>query len=149
MRTAAKEKRKEVRTVLILLARDELGERRVLLHRRPPKGLLVSLWELPNEEGELTAEQAVAWATRQGFVGVKAEAVTRAKHLFSHVEWTMRGFLMEGERREASRSLPDTVWADAAELKEKYALPSAFRAYSRLLPQWLEEGLPLSLFENV
>ncbi len=147
VRSAAKEKRKETRTVLVLLAADRRGTRRVLLHRRPSKGLLAGLWELPNVEGELTARQAMDWAREKGCPSVKVTVLTDAKHLFSHVEWRMRGYCVESASPpEEKEPNPDNVWASAEELREKYALPGAFRAYSRMLPQWLEEGIPLSLF---
>ena len=59
----------------------------------------------------------------------------------------MRGYCVESASPpEEKEPNPDNVWASAEELREKYALPGAFRAYSRMLPQWLEEGIPLSLF---
>lgn len=136
--------------MLVLLAADRRGTRRVLLHRRPSKGLLAGLWELPNVEGELTARQAMDWAREKGCPSVKVTALTDAKHLFSHVEWRMRGYCVElASPPEEKEPNPDNVWASAEELREKYALPGAFRAYSRMLPQWLEEGVPLSLFTEL
>ena len=122
--------------MLVLLAADRRGTRRVLLHRRPSKGLLAGLWELPNVEGELTARQAMDWAREKGCPSVKVTALTDAKHLFSHVEWRMRGYCLEGA---AKQTPSDCRWVSAAEMAENYALPSAFRTYTRLLPVLLQK----------
>ncbi len=93
------------------------GER-ILLHRRPEKGLLAGLWELPNC---LKEESCGLPFDLEGAV-----AVGRGKHVFSHIEWHMEGYELEVE----AAPLPEGyIWATAAELGEVYALPSAFSAF--------------------
>ena len=104
-------RRVEERTVWLLFHQG-----RVALRQRPAKGLLAGLWEFPNE---LRDQQPPEW---QGeplcgpFAGV-------ARHIFSHVEWhlTARRVHLEGDK------LPQGwVWCTWQELKEVYAVPSAF-----------------------
>ena len=51
-----------------------------------------------------------------------------AKHIFSHVEWHMSGYLVK-----AGEEIPGMLFADRGELKEKYPIPNAFAAYRKLL----------------
>ena len=104
-------RRVEERTVWLLFHQG-----RVALRQRPAKGLLAGLWEFPNG---LRDQQPPEW---QGeplcgpFAGV-------ARHIFSHVEWhlTARRVHLEGDK------LPQGwVWCTWQELKEVYAVPSAF-----------------------
>ena len=85
---------------------------RYALEKRPAKGLLARLWQFPLFEGETPA-----------FGEVLAEK--HAKHVFTHVEWHMTGRLVETESE-----LAPYVWVTARELRETYALPSAFRAFT-------------------
>ncbi|MBQ5951353.1 MAG: A/G-specific adenine glycosylase [Lachnospiraceae bacterium] len=53
-----------------------------------------------------------------------------AKHVFSHVEWHMTGWRVGLPESAAQAPLPDGyVWAGAREIREVYALPSAFRFF--------------------
>ena len=98
----------------------------VLLHRRPGRGLLAGLWELPGApEGE---GFPLGWETPAG-----AEPIGTARHIFSHVEWQMEGELW---RLSEARELPEGWrWADAAALAGEVALPSAFQAFRGFLPK--------------
>ena len=135
VRSPKKARTIQEKTVFVLIS--SVGNRRVLLHKREPSGLLAGLWELPNEEGGLFPEEA-ARAVEERFE-VTPQTVWElpdGKHIFTHVEWRMKGVAM----RVSPFPLPDGYcWATAAELAQSYALPSAFRTYSRLLPVLLEQ----------
>ena len=77
----------EKRTVLVI---REGG--RILLRRRPPRGLLAGLYEFPNVEGWLSAEEAVREARDLGCEPVQIRPLSDAKHVFTHKEWHMRGY---------------------------------------------------------
>ncbi len=139
VKRAKKERRIEEKTVLILLTPD--GEK-AALRKRPAKGLLAGLHELPNVEGFLTSEQAAAVIADWGLAGEEIRELPEAKHVFSHVEWRMKGYrILLGEEnaapgREFGRSPLSLateeqrlVWISREELAEEYALPSAFRAF--------------------
>lgn len=79
--------------------------------RKRGKGLLSGLWEFPSFEKETS-----------DFGTVREEK--RAKHVFTHVEWHMTGKLVA-----AREMFSAFTWATAEETKERYALPSAFKAF--------------------
>ena len=110
---APKKPRKiEERTVFLFF-----HEHKVALRRREKKGLLAGLWEYPNVSGETLPTE---W-------DLNPETMTKTaagKHIFSHIEWHMTAMSVE----VSSPDLPEGwVWADRRELRDKYAVPNAFR----------------------
>ena len=85
-----------------------------LLLKRPDKGLLAGLYELPNVSGTLTPEEATAKLSEWRLHPVGAVQSYSAKHVFTHIEWHMRVYAMDvaGEgvgafvRSDGSRSIP-------------------------------------------
>lgn len=97
---------------------------RVALRRRPDKGLLAGLWEYPNE--------AAPWAAP---VEGKAEPAGKARHVFTHVQWNMEAILIRAE----TGTLPEGwVWASREELDGRYAVPSAFSAFTETVLRELD-----------
>ncbi len=122
LRIKRTERRIERRTVCIVLS-----EKGVLLHKRGQKGLLAGLWELPNTEGFLEPEEAAAYvAALTGNKPLCAEPLKEAKHLFTHIEWRMKGVKLTVVAFEPP---PGYLWVKPLELKSAYALPSAFKAF--------------------
>ena len=123
-RRAPKKTRKiEQRTVLVLR-----HERLVGLRQRPAGGLLGGLWELPAYEGALSAEEVREKLTRDGFSVRQVLSLRPAKHIFTHIEWHMTGYYVELDA--AGNGLE---WVLPAQLHDRYTLPSAFRAFVRVL----------------
>ena len=112
-----KPRRTEEKTVLVL----RCGHRQAL-NRRPEKGLLAGLWELPNRPGSLTEEEVLAWAGGQSLQPDGIRPLGEAVHIFSHVEWHMVGY----ELRCAAENSA-FVWTEDI---RQYAIPTAFRAYT-------------------
>lgn len=112
-------RRNEEKTVFLLVR-----EGRIALRKRPDRGLLAGLWEFPNTEGLLAdaaaAEAVAAWGLKPG---EWLEKLT-AKHLFTHIEWRMTGYVL----RVSGGGPPDFLWADTGTL-ERTAVPSAFARY--------------------
>ena len=101
---------------------------RVLLHKRPATGLLASLWELPNAEGD---DPAAVIGTLPLTGATVSTALPAARHLFSHIEWQMQGVAL----RFPAQPIPaDYALVTPAGLVKRYALPSAFKAYAELIP---------------
>lgn len=123
-----KERRVEEYTVFLLLA-----DGKTALRKRPETGLLAGLWELPMHPGTVDPEQVSAWFVGQG-VSAKLSKCKPAKHIFSHIEWHMQGYLI---RLPQPAELPGLVWADKTALETAYPLPSAFKTYRSLLEQLL------------
>lgn len=119
----------EQRTVFVVIA-----EKKVLLRRRASKGLLADLWEMPNLLGWMEAKEIDAVMQAWGMSGAETKALGDGKHIFSHIEWRMKGILI---LPKTCAPVADSVWADLEALSKHYALPSAFRPFSRLLPELL------------
>jgi A/G-specific adenine glycosylase len=82
-------RRVEEKTVLII--KD--GEK-IALHKRPKRGLLAGLYELPNTEGYLSEEEVIEYIIEHGYVPIRIQPICEAKHIFSHVEWHMKGYVV-------------------------------------------------------
>ncbi len=77
----------ERRTILVIRDDD-----RILLRRRPSRGLLAGLYEFPNESGWLGEEEAVEKAREYGCEPLRIRSLPDAKHVFTHKEWHMHGY---------------------------------------------------------
>ena len=118
-------RRIQPKTVFLLVSGD-----RVALQKRPNRGLLAGLWEFPNVDGTLTAQEARKKAAAWGCAPGEAVPCGEAVHIFSHLEWHMTGYLLP------CGAEPDRFqWADEAERHETYAVPAAFRYYKTCLTE--------------
>lgn len=129
VKTAKKARRIEEKTVFLLLRQG-----RIALRRRPDRGLLARLWEFPNVEGALPESEAPRALDDWGLSAEEWKTKLTARHIFTHVEWHMTGYLLKvrGEGPE------DFLWADAGALAE-HAVPSAFARYYEEARRVLEE----------
>lgn len=135
VKTKAKERRIEKRTVLVI--RD--GER-VAIRKRPKKGLLAGLYELPNVEGYMTQEEALQYVKSFALSPIRIQKLPEAKHVFSHVEWQMQGYAVlidEPEKvgREAGwqEECQELLYVEALTSEQRYAIPAAFAAYAKYM----------------
>ncbi|MDR0851683.1 MAG: A/G-specific adenine glycosylase [Clostridiales Family XIII bacterium] len=131
VRAEKKAKREEDITVLILCCDGKYAVR-----RRPKKGLLAGMWELPNVNEHLTEEGALEWAQERGIPTVSARMGLGHTHVFTHIRWHMRSVVIECEKTEYwemtdNATANDLVWATPEALSEIYALPTAFRKFVR------------------
>lgn len=111
-------RRTEELTVYLLL-RDG----RMAVRRRAETGLLAGLWEFPHVAGTLDDGQA---GTPLSFWNLRAREWRKkltAKHVFTHVEWHMTGYLLETEGEGSG-----LTWVSRKELAE-LAVPSAFAKF--------------------
>lgn len=141
VKAAAGPRRREERTVLLLWREDGTG-RRTAIRRRPAKGLLAGMYEFPSLDGFVGEEGVRKYLDGLGLVPLRIEEAGRARHVFSHVEWEMEGYLVQLAPAGGGENMPEEYKADKAEeadflyvdseqMKESYALPSAFRAYMK------------------
>lgn len=119
-------RRIEQKTVLVLRQGRALA-----LMKRPEKGLLAGLWELPNLAGHLTGEELREWLAARGLCACTITRLPDARHIFSHVEWQMQGWEVELGSPEAVVAEDDSplVWASPEELADTYSIPSAFQYF--------------------
>lgn len=117
---AEKRKRKiEAKTVFLLTCRNEIA-----IGQRPQKGLLAGLYEFPNLPGDLSPEEIIAAAESWGLQPEYLEKTLGRTHIFTHITWNMTGARLHcGIKNE------EFLWVSPSELKETYALPTAFRQF--------------------
>ncbi len=130
-------RRIEERTVVVIRSGKS-----AVIRQRDRKGLLAGLWELPNFPGKLSEEKVIEQVCCMGLVPVKILALPEAKHVFSHVEWHMSGFLADAAKPPDAFG-DDWIFHDDSgreyhltgilKLQSDYAVPGAFSAYLRYL----------------
>ena len=78
------------------------------------------MWEFPNVEGILKKSDVLKL-----FPTVKRleKGITNT-HIFTHKKWFMKSYVLE-----VSCLLNDYVWASLDEIKENYAIPTAFMPF--------------------
>lgn len=131
-----KKQAKKARTLeekTVLLIRDAS---RVALQKRPARGLLAGMYEFPCLPGKVTSEEVIRFLGENGYKVLRILPLEEAKHVFTHKEWHMHGFLVrvdELERGQAGEASGRWVFIDPEETKEKYPIPSAYEAYANTL----------------
>lgn len=112
-------RRVEDMTVFVLL-----GPRGVALQKRGDTGLLAGLWEFPNVPGTLGEHAAGEQIAMWGLSASAWEKQLEGKHIFTHVEWHMRCYVLQ-----VTGEGPETFfWADRDGLAN-CAVPSAFAKF--------------------
>ncbi len=126
-----KERKRVERTILLMEYQD-----RYIIRKRPDQGLLAGLWELPGIEEHLTLQGVRRILKEWGLAIDEIEPMGKAKHIFSHIEWHMLGYRIR--LKELADGYPEgsqVRWADKQEIREVYALPNAFAAYTDIITE--------------
>lgn len=138
----------EKKTILIIQ-----DENKSALKKRPDRGLLAGMYEFPTLEGHQSRKRVLAYLEAMGLVPLRIQKLASSKHIFSHREWHMTGYLIKVDEL-APKSEPvgaeQWIFTKADEAGEKYPLPSAYAAYtdylnivqgSKRAHGWQEKGL--------
>ena len=133
VRTKAKARRIEKRTVLVIRDNDK-----VAIRKRPEKGLLAGLYELPNVEGRYSQDEIVHLVKDMHLSPIRVQKLEDAKHIFSHIEWQMEGYAVLVEEAgfdtvAEKMAANNLIFVDAEKSQENYAIPSAFAAYAKYM----------------
>ncbi len=123
VKSPKKEKRQEDKTVFIFRC-DGL----YALEKRPDKGLLAGLWQFPNVSGKLDTALALQEAENIGLRPKELIREVERKHIFTHIQWNMRGIYME-----VAEPAGTFQWFTPEQIESQAALPTAFRQF------WEEE----------
>ncbi|MFR2792892.1 MAG: A/G-specific adenine glycosylase [Eisenbergiella sp.] len=118
----------EYRTILVI--RD--GHRAVI-RRRPNKGLLAGMYEFPSLLGKASLDEVKDWLSAQGVCAVRIEKLPESKHIFTHKEWHMSGYMVLVDGLEPMHKDASLMFVETQETEEKYPIPSAFSAYTGYL----------------
>lgn len=110
IRKKNKKRKKEKYTIVIYIYKDE-----VLVHKRDTKGVLSGLYEFVTLENHYTKKDFP-----------EAIYLGKYKHIFSHLEWDMKGFLISAKDRFIK---DDYIWVKIVDLEKHYSIPGAFKSY--------------------
>lgn len=129
VKSAKKPRRIENRTVLLIRDGD-----RTALCKRPPKGLLAGLYELPNVEGHIEESTLAEYIRTLGFDPLHIERIEDAKHIFTHIEWHMIAYSVRiSSEFDGWHAGAGMLLVPNEALHRDYAIPSAFSAYTKYL----------------
>ena len=126
MKQPKRQRREEDRTVFILSCDGQFA-----LEKRPNKGLLAGLWQFPGVPGKLELQMALEEIRHMGLQPKGIEKQLDRKHIFTHIQWNMRGFYVE-----VSEKGGEFTWLSSRQIEEDSALPTAFRQF------WIEVENP-------
>lgn len=124
----SKTKSRKIEDKTVFVIRDG---NKIMLHRRPNKGLLAGLYEFPNTAGHLSREEALQWVKQQNLKPLRIQKLKSAKHIFSHVEWHMTGYVVQIE--ELAENESDMLFVEIQDSEEHYPIPAAFEAYAKYM----------------
>lgn len=132
---ASKKPRKtEEKTVLVI----QDGSR-IAIRKRPDKGLLAGMYELPMLEGHMTQEEVIRYLEKEGLKILRIKKLENAKHIFTHREWHMIGYTVRVDEL-AEKKKQDFLFIEPAQTKDNYPIPSAFAAYAKYIKLRLGNG---------
>ncbi|MFI3237096.1 MAG: A/G-specific adenine glycosylase [Lachnospiraceae bacterium] len=121
----------EERTVLVLRDAENM-----VLTKRPDTGLLAGLYEFPCIEGHLSSEEVLAYLKQLGLETVWISELIKAKHIFTHKEWHMIGYMVRmDELSDVKINQAQAKWklVEPTETKTKYPIPTAYASYMKYL----------------
>lgn len=123
IKTKKQARRIEERIVLIITDQSKF-----VLRKREEKGLLASMYEFPNYIGKGNNKEILTYLKNEHVI--KIEELDSSKHIFSHVEWHMKNFLITLDMIPKEDNY---LWVTWEELKNRYPLPTAFSKTKELL----------------
>ena len=126
-------KKRTIEKKTILIIQDE---NKSALHKRPARGLLAGLYEFPNLEGHQTEKRVLAYLKEIGLEVLRIQKMEPSKHIFSHKEWHMIAYRIrvdELAKKGLQLEKENWIFVESKEAEERYALPSAFGAYTKCL----------------
>ena len=88
------------------------------------------MYEFPHLEGYTSEKQVLDFLKERGLSPIRIQKLPEAKHIFSHVEWQMRGYAVLVEEPQVES---DFLFVEPAASEEHYAIPAAYAAYSRYM----------------
>ena len=128
-KASAKKRSIEQKTILVIQDAN-----RTAVRKRPNKGLLAGMYEFPALEGFCTAEEVTRYLADNGLKTIRILPLEDAKHIFSHKEWHMKGYMVRVDElapKEAGADLADWIYIEPEETRERYPIPAAFAAYTK------------------
>ena len=129
----AVKKPRQVEDKTVLVIRDE---NRTVIRKRTGRGLLEGMYEFPSLAGFRTAEEVTAYLAANGIKVLRIRPLEAARHIFTHREWHMMGYMIRVDELEPGspgEDIRDWLYIEPEETRERYPIPSAFGAYTKYL----------------
>lgn len=126
----ARKKPRSIEEKTILVIQDA---ERVALRKRPAKGLLAGMYEFPSMEGHCGEERVLAYLRELGLSPLRIRELPLAKHVFTHKEWHMTGFLVRVDElavKGEGQKMQGFIFVDPGQTRTDYPIPSAFAVYA-------------------
>jgi len=111
----------EEKTVLVISL-----ENRLAIRKRDGGGLLPNLFEFPNLPGHLTEQECKEAVETLGVKALEIKGLNPVRHIFTHLEWKMKGYFVEVELKREQEGL---IWATREEIDTFYSIPTAFKGF--------------------
>lgn len=118
----------EKRTILILRDEDKTA-----LVKRPEKGLLAGMYEFPVMDGHVAEDDVVAYLKNQGLNTLWITPLEDAKHIFSHKEWHMKGYMIRVDELTRGEVPSDWLFVEPKTTQQSYPIPTAYAKYMKYL----------------
>lgn len=118
----------EKKTVFVISSEGQFA-----LKKRKPGGLLPNLWEFPNAEDYLTEKQARDFLSAMGIRVHDMVPIKQSKHVFSHLEWHMKGFFVTATADDRVQS--ELIWVTGTDIQRQYSIPTVFKAFMEYCKQ--------------
>jgi A/G-specific adenine glycosylase len=119
---ATKARKIEKKTVFVIITNNQF----VALRKRSATGLLAGLWEFVCLDGDVDPNE---WLTRY-LPGAASQSkiisFPNQVHIFSHIEWHMKGYAIVIEKAFEITSM---IWVDIPRLLKEFSIPTAYRPY--------------------
>ncbi len=110
-------------TVLVLKCKDKFA-----IRKRPSTGLLAGMWEFYHCDSALSEKEILPYLANHGIKGITLSPLGKAKHIFTHLEWHMTGYLVTCAEED-----PLFHWVTKEQMEEDFALPTAFSKFKEKL----------------
>ena len=91
------------------------------------------MYEFPSLEGNQDEKQVIAYLRELGLSPIRIQKLAPAKHIFTHREWHMTGYVVrvdELSHAEGKRDEQGLLFIDPEETRTNYPIPSAFALYA-------------------
>ena len=124
-----KDRKLEDRTVLVIQDGDKTA-----IRRRPSRGLLAGLYELPNVSGHLSQDEVLDMIREMNLEPLHIESLQEARHIFSHIEWRMTAYRIRVSSLEDNNQ-KNLLFVGRKQSDREYAIPSAFSAYTKYMKE--------------
>ena len=114
-----KQRTLEEKTVFILSC-----EGKYALTKRGDTGLLAGMWQFPDVPGKLETVHAMEAVERMGLKLKEIYRQVERKHIFTHIQWDMRGIYLE-----IAQCGGEYLWLTEEQIEQEVALPTAYRQF--------------------